>query len=269
MAAAPSGAAAADAPPLSRRLVAASRRAHSVSDALVNARLVGLVADARTYARALACFAAVHAALEAALERAAGADARLARFRAAARPLYRAAAFERDLAHHLGAAAWRADAAAAAALPAVEAYVGHLQRLADERPLLVAAHALTQLLAVAAGGGAVARVARRGLGLAAGGPGTAAFEFAGGVAAARAGREALKAAFDALEPALRPGEAAALEAEHVRAFELNNAIVRDYKVGATAPLRGALRLALGPRAAALAAALAVAALATYAARRWM
>ena len=52
---------------LTDRLRAASKKSHSVSDALVNARLVVLFTDRELYARALACFFFVFSALEAAL----------------------------------------------------------------------------------------------------------------------------------------------------------------------------------------------------------
>lgn len=55
---------------LTERLRSASKSAHSLSDALVNARLVVLFTDRILYARALACFYFVFKALEDALDRA-------------------------------------------------------------------------------------------------------------------------------------------------------------------------------------------------------
>ncbi len=51
------------------RLRSASRSAHGISDALVNARLVVLFTSRELYARALACFYFVFIALEDALSR--------------------------------------------------------------------------------------------------------------------------------------------------------------------------------------------------------
>ena len=55
---------------LTDRLRSASKSAHSLSDALVNARLVVLFTDRILYARALACFFFVFKALEDALVKA-------------------------------------------------------------------------------------------------------------------------------------------------------------------------------------------------------
>ena len=60
---------------LTDRLRSASKSAHSLSDALVNARLVVLFTDRILYARALACFYFVFKALEDALAKAFDKDA--------------------------------------------------------------------------------------------------------------------------------------------------------------------------------------------------
>ena len=60
---------------LTDRLRSASKSAHSLSDALVNARLVVLFTDRILYARALACFYFVFKALEDALDKAFDKDA--------------------------------------------------------------------------------------------------------------------------------------------------------------------------------------------------
>lgn len=52
----------------SEKLRAASRNTHSRSDALVNARLVGLFASQKTYAGALGCFWYVFRKLEECME---------------------------------------------------------------------------------------------------------------------------------------------------------------------------------------------------------
>jgi heme oxygenase len=115
--------------------------------------------------------------------------------RQASLPLYRAAAFEEDLRFYLGPA-WREDVAANCRLPAVDRYRAHLRALVAASPLLLAAHAFTQNLAVASGGQILGRLVRRGLGLGEGEGGTAAFEYAGGPP--KALKEAFKEAFDSL-----------------------------------------------------------------------
>lgn len=55
---------------LTEQLRQASRKVHSASDALVNAKLVALFVDRELYARALALFYFVFAALEAQLSKA-------------------------------------------------------------------------------------------------------------------------------------------------------------------------------------------------------
>ena len=57
--------------PLSQRLKRASRETHSLSNALVSARLVALFTDRALYGRALGCFYLVHAELERCLDDAA------------------------------------------------------------------------------------------------------------------------------------------------------------------------------------------------------
>jgi len=60
--------------PLHARLTKESRKVHSVSDALVNTRLVALLCDRLLYARAIGCFYFVFARLERAFDAAAAAE---------------------------------------------------------------------------------------------------------------------------------------------------------------------------------------------------
>ena len=50
--------------PFSVQLRQASRRKHSISDALVNSRLINLLVDPKLYARALGCFYYIFNAVE-------------------------------------------------------------------------------------------------------------------------------------------------------------------------------------------------------------
>lgn len=62
---------------LSKKLVRASRKVHSVSDALVNAKLIALFGgDRRLYARAIGCFYLVFSELEECVDAAAAAESR-------------------------------------------------------------------------------------------------------------------------------------------------------------------------------------------------
>ena len=58
----------ADTAPLSTRLRKASRKIHTVSDSLVNIKLIALLTDRELYARALSRFYYVFTALERALD---------------------------------------------------------------------------------------------------------------------------------------------------------------------------------------------------------
>jgi hypothetical protein len=61
---------------LSIQMRNASKRAHSASNALVNARFVGLLADAKVFARALGCAYIIHREIEHQLDIAVQSDAR-------------------------------------------------------------------------------------------------------------------------------------------------------------------------------------------------
>lgn len=65
-----------DDPPLSVSFSKASRSVHSVSDALVNARLLGLFTDRTLYAGAIGCFYLVFEHLETHMEASAAKEPR-------------------------------------------------------------------------------------------------------------------------------------------------------------------------------------------------
>lgn len=188
-------------------------------------------------------------------------------FREHAALLYRTAAFEEDLFYFLGPG-WRIDLEQHSNLPSVRAYVAHLQALAVERPLLVAAHSITQHLALAAGGQMVAKMVRRGLKLPEG-RGAAAYTYSHG--SARALKEGLKTHFDALYTSdhLAQEEVDALVHEHCRAFAFNNAIIWEFNVGALAPLKATLQLAMRSHTFTVTAAVLGGVLALYLARTWL
>lgn len=107
-----------------------------------------------------------------------GRGAGLRELHAAALPLYRASAFKQDLTFYLGPD-WEADIRKHSLSPQVQAYLDHLDNLAQTEPLLLAAHAFTQLLAVASGGQILARLVKKGLGLGEGQAGVAAYSYDG------------------------------------------------------------------------------------------
>ena len=60
--------------PFSVQLRQASRKTHSMSDALVNSRLINLLVDRKLYARALGCFYYIFKSIESGLDLAAQCD---------------------------------------------------------------------------------------------------------------------------------------------------------------------------------------------------
>ena len=126
-------------------------------------------------------------------------------------------------------------------LPEVKAYQAHLDSLAASAPVLLAAHAFTQLLAVASGGQILARMIKKGLRLPEG-EGVAAYTYATGQP--RALKAALKLHIDSLQGELSAAEVEALVGEHCKAFSFNNAIIRGYRIGYASPLVAAWRLCL-------------------------
>lgn len=60
--------------PFSVQLRQASRKTHSISDALVNSRLINLLVDQKLYARALGCFYYIFKCIENGLDLAARCD---------------------------------------------------------------------------------------------------------------------------------------------------------------------------------------------------
>jgi hypothetical protein len=64
------------APSLTMKLARASKAGHSMTDAAVNTRLIGLLADPKIYAGAIGCFYLIFETLEQEIEKAAMSDQR-------------------------------------------------------------------------------------------------------------------------------------------------------------------------------------------------
>ncbi|KAL6774054.1 HMOX2 [Auxenochlorella protothecoides x Auxenochlorella symbiontica] len=217
-----------------------TRGIHSISDALVNARLVFLLADRTLYGRALTCFYLVHKQLDMSLHAAAVSTSNtdLKAFVPLLTEAARTSAFEADMAFFLGPD-WGTQLVRT---PAVEAYVSHLQHLEDTAPLALLAHAYTQHMALLAGGRLLAASVAKGMGLQAGGAGTAAFTFPPRDRTGRGLRGDYKDALNKLGRELDAPTRSLLLAEHAKAFELNNAVIREFHIGLQRPLLGSIRL---------------------------
>lgn len=203
------------APALSHRLKLATRTAHGRAERgpMMQRLLAGRLPLA-DYCGLLRQFQALYLALETGLAQHAG-QAAMARLCPAA--LWRSAALADDLAHLLSLA----DRASAAPLaPATQAYVARLQYLAQQAPLLLAAHAYVRYLGDLYGGQMLGRRLRLQHGLAEG-PGTRFYEF-GDAARVQALIGQFREALDAL--VMTPDEADALVAEACHAFERHEAI---------------------------------------------
>lgn len=160
-------------------------------------------------------------------------------FHAAASALYRRDGIERDLEFYLGPK-WYQRIKFHSYLPSIESYCVYLEKLEKEKPLLVAAHALTQLLAMTAGGSLLAKMIRKSFGLnhpetvedkmvVVSSQGTEAFVLPEGNGAAL--KQHLKDSADALQTVMTQSELQQFIEEHCRVFEFNNAWISQYPVG--------------------------------------
>ena len=204
--------------PLSARMRAASREAHSASDALVNARLAAALADRRKWGVALAHFYCILREVEALVERADESPALTACKRML--PLAgRTESMEEDLEFYLGAE-WEM------ALPlrtrAVQEYIAHLRSL---EPFLLLVYAYHLHLGIASGGQILARTARRAMSLPEG-RGTRTFQDFGAAGAA-AIKRTYKAEVDALGLKLEEEDVQKILAESVNVFQRNNHLIRS------------------------------------------
>jgi len=65
-----------DQTPLTSKMARSSKAGHSMTDAAVNSRLIGLFADPKIYAGAIGCFYLIFETLEGEMEKAAPSDER-------------------------------------------------------------------------------------------------------------------------------------------------------------------------------------------------
>mmetsp|Transcript_10357 Transcript_10357/g.20447 ORF Transcript_10357/g.20447 Transcript_10357/m.20447 type:complete len:271 (+) Transcript_10357:78-890(+) len=230
-------------PPLTDLLRSASVRKHSMSDSIVNARLVTVLVDRVLYARALSCFYWILSRIESELNHAAETDQRLVPFVTASTPLFRRDAIAQDLEYYLGPD-WKRDAEKHS-LSYVQAYLERLDYISSNKDvsILLAAHAFTQHQAFASGGRILAsRVIPKGLGLDPHGTdGRKAFQYSSGDDAyVRAQRESVKSALDDLGKHMSDQEKELFVKEHCLVFTMNNTIVTSFRVGWLNPLRAGM-----------------------------
>jgi heme oxygenase len=254
---------------LTIKMARSSKAGHSMTDAAVNTRLIGLFADPKIYAGAIGCFYLIFETLEREMEREALSDERkfrvkksdlltvfigsaahqelnflflilypgLARFLKSDRPLFRTAQFQQDMLFYFGPE-WRKELETRSRFPAVDRYLDQLKQLAKTQPILLAAHAYTQHSAVASGGQIISKLVRKGLQLQ-DQSGTAAFEY---LKPPRELKLTLKHAVDSLEGDLSNEEVQALILQHQAVFIYNNEIIKGYRVGFLAPAIASIKL---------------------------
>ncbi|XP_043238504.1 heme oxygenase-like isoform X1 [Amphibalanus amphitrite] len=138
--------------PFTKQMRKATRDIHSVSDALINAKLGIALSDNAVWAEGLLVFYDVFAYLESALDRLG--DSLVGELDVPG--MRRRAAFEADLAHYLGAD-WRLRHAPR---PAVQRYLDHLADLERDEPHLLMAY-IYHLYMGLLSGGQVLRAKRR------------------------------------------------------------------------------------------------------------
>ena len=175
----------------------------------------------------------------------------LRRFHEAAKALYRREEIEKDLEFYLGSK-WRESVQKHSYLSAVQEYCNHLEKLKNDEPLFVAAHALTQLLAMSSGGVILGKLVRKGFGLNTDKYmtedgnylGTESFSLPENGAALKL---ELKNSAEALGKCMNESEQHRFMDEHCRVFELNNAWISQYPVGIISPVIGMAKVTIGPR----------------------
>jgi heme oxygenase len=213
-----------------------SRKSHSISDAMVNARLIVLYTDPNLYGRALSLFYHVFIALEGAIESCTTSlgEKRLELLRR----LYRSRQFQSDLEFYLGSSWKEQTEEVRASNLSLRRYETHLHQLASDSPVQLLAHAYTQMMAILSGGQILKGMAKRNLKLPnshLSSPSTQSFEYPNEKSAS-----SLKAEFRSLIDGLgadltTEGREAFLQ-EHLLAFRSNNEIMRSFKMGYAALL---------------------------------
>eukprot|EP00873_Tetraselmis_striata_P011668 jgi/Tetstr1/431932/TSEL_021421.t1 len=212
--------------PLTEQMRKETRKVHSVSDALVNSKLLVALTDRKLYGQAILQFWPIYFYIETRLHDwarhpdIAGLAETLSR-------MQRAQRFETDLDYYLGPE-WKTRNGFSMTA-AVKGYLAHLRAVETEDPTLLLVYAYHLHMAILAGGAIIKRMARRSMNL----PqnlGTAIFEFdvSEGV---QASRKAYKLHIDRLGE--KRGEAfqSRVLEESVKLFKLNNAVVADFQAG--------------------------------------
>jgi len=212
--------------PLTEQMRKETRKVHSVSDALVNSKLLVALTDRKLYGQAILQFWPIYFYIETRLHDWAshpditGLAETLSR-------MQRAQRFETDLDYYLGPE-WKTRNGFSMTA-AVKGYLAHLRAVETEDPTLLLVYAYHLHMAILAGGAIIKRMARRSMNL----PqdlGTAIFEFdvSEGV---QASRKAYKLHIDRLGE--KRGEAfqSRVLEESVKLFKLNNAVVADFQAG--------------------------------------
>lgn len=225
---------------LTARMRRATRAAHSASDAAVNLRLAGALADRERWGRAISIFYVVVSKFESLiLESAArkGGEALLGGVAdVLAAGAARAPGFEADLEYYLGKN-WRERVEEEFTTPGVRSYVAHLEELARDDPVLLVPYAFHLHMGMLSGGQILRNTARRTMSLPRSGEGVEMFSLTyrgeRGGAVSRLKRE-YRAVVDGLGSDLDEARTEAFVAASVECFRRNNVIVGELPWGARA-----------------------------------
>ncbi|KAE8901173.1 hypothetical protein PF005_g17918 [Phytophthora fragariae] len=144
-------------PPLTEQMRAATREIHSISDHLVNLKLVVALTDKNLYGQALMLFYYVYAQLEAAIETHKEHEA-FSGLNEILGEIARADGIAKDLKFYLGED-WNTKYQPP---QAVHDYVKHLQELGDKDPMLVLPYCYHMYMAMLAGGMMIKKLVKKG-----------------------------------------------------------------------------------------------------------
>ena len=214
---------------LTSRMRNATLEAHTISDKLVNAKLVVALADRQLYAACLCRFYIIFKAVQ----RLIGPHLLHEPLCALVGPFRtllasRIGAFEQDLTFFCGEDASK-HVRSSESIKSVRVYVQHLESLERADPVLLLPYAYHLTLAVLSGGQQIKRLVQRGLGLQNAGVAVLHFDF-DQVGSRTELKQSFKSAVDKVGASLTEDTLRRLESESVNVFRLNNAMVSEIGV---------------------------------------
>jgi len=222
---------------LTERMRKATRKAHNISNALINSKLLVALTDRKLYGEAISLFWPVLEKIEARLQHNAD-HPDIAPLSTTLSRMQRAQRFKEDLQYFLGPG-WEANYKTT---EPVQRYLAHLDAVEKEDPALLLVYSFHMHMAICAGGAIIRRMARKAMDLPKG-CGTAIFDFQlPDDEYLNTLKSDYRAGINTLgEKRGEEFQGRVLE-ESGMLFKLNNTVVGDFQAGWFATLRGGVSL---------------------------